>query len=107
MRVINAGRIWRRGARSGARAAAPAVRAAAPATDRPRRTRPRARTRNRRGRGARYEWKQKSQTPARMQRHDAAGQRLMTHAQKSGGADHLGKGVGLWKFPDRFDEILI
>ena len=66
-RATAAGRIWRRGARSSAPAAAPIARAAAPATDRRRRTRPHARTRTRRGRAARCGTLLKSQTPARMQ----------------------------------------
>ena len=53
-RATAAGRIWRRGARSAGRCAAPVARAAAPGSDRRRRTRPRARTRNRRGPAARY-----------------------------------------------------
>ena len=31
----------------------------------------------------------------------------MTYAREAGGADHFGKGMGSWKFADRFDEIAI
>src|SRR5215218_6574135 len=84
-----------------------AVRAAAPDWDRPRRTRLRARTRKRRGPAARCESPQKSQTPARMQRHDAAGEAFPLHPRKAGVADHLGKLIGPGELPDRFDEVLI
>src|SRR5690349_2219383 len=49
----------------------------------------------------------KSQTPTRMKRHDAAGHRGIRDTPEAGRLDHCLEGFRLWKFPDRFDQILI
>src|ERR1700688_4132053 len=107
MLATNADRTWHRGVRSIGRYAAPTARAAALMLDRQRRTRPRARTRNRRGPAARCGLWPRSQTPARMQRHDAARKALPIDPREACRTDHLGKGIGLWKFTDRFHKVLI
>src|SRR5262249_32792143 len=90
-------------ARSGARRAP----ATAAASDRPDRARPRGRTRSRPGRGAPDGRARRSQAPARMQRHDAAGERLRGYAAEAGGANHRGEIVRLGKAPDRLDEVAV
>src|SRR5260221_10818116 len=106
-RATAAGRTWRRHVRSAVRFSAQAGPAAAPKTDRRRRIRLRARTRNRRGQAARCALKLRSQTPARMQRHDPTGEHLPVDAGKTSGADHVRERVGFRKFADGLDEVLV
>src|SRR6266481_7510151 len=48
-----------------------------------------------------------SQPPAGMQRNHAAGQHAEAYPAESRRCDHVAKGLGLWKAPDRFDQIPI
>src|SRR5580698_8720504 len=75
--------------------------------DRSRRTRLRGRRRSRRGRYAIDTRARRSQSPAGMQRDNAAGESLMRRAGEARGAHHGGEVLRLREPADRFDQVAI
>src|SRR4249920_3421340 len=74
---------------------------------RPAQRRLRVRVRSRRAPDGEGEKKLRSQSPARMERHNATGHRPKRYTAEACGFDHPRKYLRLGKFADRFDEILI